>query len=203
MFRHPGKTTLLLAMAIMLSYSLGCILSPEEEIRPDPNPVEDYKDLTAPQNLIDNLVLCYKNKDAVKYEELLLSTDDGDYGREYYWFFQEGDVTTLGEESIPRDIDAQRTRYMFAAANQSPEKQEHPIIDKLQLEIYDGTWTSADSLWGEPCEDCWYTKRQYYISILIGEDTIYGDDFVQFYVVPVQEGEVTTYRIALALDVLI
>ena len=73
MFRHPGKTTLLLAMAIMLSYSLGCILSPEEEIRPDPNPVEDYKDLTAPQNLIDNLVLCYKNKDAVKYDAITFS----------------------------------------------------------------------------------------------------------------------------------
>jgi hypothetical protein len=165
--------------------------------------VAEFKPLTTPENLIHNLVLSYDKLDIARYAELLLSTAEGGYGQEYYWFHQEGDATIIGEESIPRSIDVQRVGYMFAAANNNPVKPEHTVIDKLELEIYDGVWVGVDSLWGEPCEDCWHTKRHYYISILLGEDTIYGDDFVEFYVVPIQEGEVTTYRIAMAFDVLI
>jgi hypothetical protein len=90
---------------------------------------------------------------------------------------------------------------MFLAAKGTPAKPEHPVIDKLQLGIHDGTWAEVDSLWGEPCEDCWYTMRQYNVSVIIGHDTIYGDHLVQFYVVPVWACDVTEYRIAQAFDV--
>ncbi len=202
MLKHPGKTALLVAVIIILSYSFGCILSPEEEIRPNPNPPPDYKDLTIPENLIHNLVVSYQNLNDVKYGELLLKTDDGSYEEEYFFKFQIDDVVTGGEEYLDRKTDLTRTGNLFLAAKGTPAKPEHPIIDKYGLNIDPGTWQGVDSLWGEPCEDCWYTSRGYYIFIEYGGDRIYGDDQVEFYVVPIQEGDVTTYRIAIANDVL-
>ena len=202
MLRHPGKTTLLIAMAIILSYSIGCILSPEEEIRPNPNPPPEYKDLTTPENLIHNLEVSYLDLNDTRYGELLLKSDDGSYGEEYFFYFQEGDVITGGEEYLDRDTDMTRTGNLFLAAMATPAKPEHPIIDSYGLSIDPGTWQSVDSLWSKPCEDCWYTSRGYYVYIEYDGDRIYGDDTIEFYVVPVQEGDVTTYRISAAYDVL-
>jgi hypothetical protein len=201
MLRHPGKTALLVAVTIILSYSFGCILSPEEEIRPDPKPPAEFKDLTTPENLIHNLVLSYQDLNIIEYTKLLLKTDDGSYGKGYYWYFQEADVIA-GEEYLDGETDITRTGNLFLAAKATPAKPEHPIIDRYGLEIAAGTWQAVDSLWGEPCEDCWYTSRGYYVYIEYGGDRIYGDDQIKFYVVPVQEGDVTTYRIATAFDVL-
>ena len=186
----------LLAAAILIS---GCgddgnPVTPEEE-------TAEFRTLTSPENLIYNLVLSYKELNIVEYSRLLLNTDDGDYGQEYYWFNQAEDVSALGEAYYARDEDISRTNNIFQAAKGTPAKPEHSVIDRLQLEIYNGIWTSAGSLWGEPCEDCWYTKRSYYIKINIGPDTIFGDDLVELYVVPIQEGDVTTYRIAFTMDV--
>jgi len=191
-----------MAIAIMLSYSFGCILSPEEEIRPDPKPPVNFAPLTAPDSLIHNLVLAYQELNIQEYSKLLLSTDDGDYGQEYYWFNQAEDASALEEESYPRDIDIARTGNMFQAAKGTPAKPEHQILDSCELEITYSTWTPADSLWNEPCEDCWETERGYFIKIKFGDDSITGDDRVKFYVVPVQVGDVTEYRIAIAFDVL-
>ncbi|MCK4350311.1 MAG: hypothetical protein KAX13_05595 [Candidatus Krumholzibacteria bacterium] len=201
MLRHPGKTALLVAVTIILSYSFGCILSPEEEVRPDPRPPANFAPLTAPDSLIYNLVLAYGELHIEEYSKLLLRTDDGDYGQEYYWYNQIEDVENLGEESYPREADITRTGNLFQAAKTVPVKPEHPIIDSYVFKINPGTWAPEDSLWGEPCEDCWVTERGYYIKISVGEDSITGDDRVRFYVVPIQVGDVTEYRIAVAKDV--
>ena len=201
MLRHTGKATLLIAIAIIFSYSVGCILSPEEEIKPNPKPPANFAALTAPDSLIYNLVLAYGELHIEEYSKLLLSTDDGDYGQEYYWFNQLEDEAHLGEESYPREADISRTSNLFQAAKTVPVKPGHPIIDSYVLDIDPGTWAPEDSLWGEPCEDCWVTERGYYIKITMKEDSITGNDRVRFYVVPVQVGEVTEYRIAVAKDV--
>jgi hypothetical protein len=203
MLRHPARATLLIAIGIMLSYSIGCILSPEEEVRPNDNPTIVYKDLTQPENLIENLVSSYKDKNIARYEELLLTTGDGGYNREYYFHYQEGDVGVIGEENDDREADVDMTRNIFRAANGDPNLDKgHVAIDKLELTIYGGTWDTLDTLWNEYHPGVKYTKRQYYVSILVNGNTIYGDDYVEFYLVPVVEGEVTTYRIASAFDVL-
>ncbi len=200
MCKLNGKAYACIALFAAALLTSGCgddgsPVTPEEDMA-------EFKALTTPENLIYNLVLSYADLNIIEYSRLLLNTDDGDYGKEYYWYFQEEDAISLGEEYLDREADITRTGNMFLAAMGIPSKPEHPVIDKLQLEIYDGIWISADSLWGEPCEDCWYTKRAYYIRIDIGDDTIIGDDYVEFYDVPVQEGDVTTYRIAFAMDVL-
>ena len=202
MSRHPGKTTLLIAMAMVLLYSFGCILSPEEEVKPDPKPPVNYAPLTAPDSLIHNLELSYQELNIQEYEKLLLKTDDGGYGKEYIFYLQPGDVVEGDEEYLDRATDVTRTGNLFLAAKGTPAKPEHPIIDDYGLDIKSATWQSIDSLWGEPCEDCWYTKRGYDVFIEASGDRIYGDDQAEFYVVPVQVGDVTEYRIALVYDVL-
>jgi hypothetical protein len=150
MLRHPARATLLIAIGIMLSYSIGCILSPEEEVRPNDNPTIVYKDLTQPENLIENLVSSYKDKNIARYEELLLTTGDGGYNREYYFHYQEGDVGVIGEENDDREADVDMTRNIFRAANGDPNLDKgHVAIDKLELTIYGGTWDTLDTLWNE------------------------------------------------------
>jgi hypothetical protein len=194
---HKAYACIVLLAALFLTAGCGDDGSPV-------TPEEDtavFKTRTTPENLIYNLVLSYEELNIVEYSRLLLNTDDGDYGQEYYWYNQIEDLGKLGEESYPREADITRTGNLFHAAMGTPVKPEHPIIDELEFVIYNETWTAVDSLWGEPCEDCWMTERGYFIKIRIGDDSIYGDDKVFFYVVPVQEGDVTTYRIAIAIDV--
>ncbi|MCK4350310.1 MAG: hypothetical protein KAX13_05590 [Candidatus Krumholzibacteria bacterium] len=194
---HKAYACIVLLATVLLAAGCGDEGSPV-------TPEEDtavFKTLTIPENLIYNLVLSYDELNIEEYAKLLLNTYDGDYGQEYCWYNQTEDAGNLGEVSYRRDEEIERTGNMFQAAKGTPVKPEHPIIDELEFVIYNETRTAVDSLWGEPCEDCWMTERGYFIKIRIGDDSIYGDDKVFFYVVPVQEGDVTTYRIALAIDV--
>ncbi len=163
----------------------------------------EYRALTSQENLIYNLVLSYDELNITEYSKLLLSTADGEYGQEYHWFNQKQDTIVLGEAYYARDEDISRTNNLFQAAKGTPTELDHPVIDKLGLEIFSGQWVPVDSLWGEPCDDCWETERDYYIRIKVGSDDIYGDDQVKFVVVPIMVGEVKEYRIAKALDILI
>ncbi len=187
----------LLTLALFVS---GCSddsspAGPEQE-------TPEFRALTSPGNLIYNLVLSYQQLSIEEYSRLLLSADEGDYGQEYHWFNQAEDVSILGEEYYARDEDISRTNNLFQAAKGTPTKPEHPVIDKLGLEIESGQWVLVDSLWGEPCDDCWETERGYYIKIKFESDDVHSDDRVKFVVVPVQSGDVTEYRIAKALDIL-
>lgn len=188
---------------VMLTYSCGCILSPQEDpAPPDKDPVV-FMDLTEKEHVIINLVLSYQEKRYDKYSELILTTTDRyngqPYSDSYYWYNQPGAVGT--EEYILGDQDIQRTYYMFKACV-VPEKDTHPHIDKLTLTITEGSWSPVIELYGEPCEDCWFTERQYQIELDLGEDQIIGYDNVQFYIVPVDEGDLTIYKIGVAKDIL-
>jgi len=57
-------------------------------------------------------------------------------------------------------------------------------------------------IFGEPCEDCWFTERSYNIELTIGPgESILGEHNVQYYIVPVNEGGLKIYKIAIAKDV--
>jgi hypothetical protein len=161
----------------------------------------EFRALTSPENLIYNLVLSYQELNITEYSKLLLNSTDG-YGHEYIFILQPGDVLP-GEEWLGRATDITRTNNMFLAAKGTPAKPEHPMIDELSLDIDPAVWSAIDSLWGEPCSDCWTTSRDYEIKIKVGEDEIRGIGEVDFYIVPVQVGDVTEYRIAFAIDVAI
>jgi hypothetical protein len=205
------RATLWISIAALI-YSFGCILSPEEESAP---PIEDpikFEDLTEKEHVIINLVNSYRALKDQEYLRVLLKAEDekpaeyggGTYGSMYYWFNQVEDDDL--ELNIDLEEDHKRTMNMFFAANGMPQDPEkHPVLDKLTLEITAGTWQEVDSLFGGECQDCWKTLREYDIWLyLLGDDDdrIHGYDNVEFYIVPVQDGDKKTYRIAIANDML-
>jgi hypothetical protein len=204
MWKNILRRTALLTGIVILSYSYGCILSPQEDPAPnDRDPVE-FKDLTEKEHVIINLVYSYQEKDFGEYSKILLGTDDtyngSTYPNGYYWYNQPGAV---GEEDfILLGQDLTRTQYMFLAAEGTPAKDTHPPIFRLTLELTEGSWSQLPELWGEPCEDCWYTERQYDIFLDMDQTDLYGTDNVQFYIVPVDEDGKKIYKIAVAKDIL-
>ena len=168
----------------------------------EPPPPPEYAALTSPGNLVHNLVLSYAYLDIEEYASLLLSTEDGDYGREYRWYFQSEDAAEIGSDYWTRLKDIEVTNNLFRAASGTPVNPFHTKLEDLFLDIMMYTpWFTIDSLWGEPCEDCWSIVVPYDIRIDFDGDRIYGDDLVEFFIVPIDEGDVTTYRIASMRDV--
>ena len=150
---------------------------------------DTFKSLTNKEDVVFNLLLSYKKKDIIHFEELL--HDD------YIWYFQEGDVPGDGP-SWTKDDDVQATGNMFLAAL----GQFEPKIETLTLEIENNEWYPIDLINGEYCEDCWWTERIYHFVVVIGETTYYGDENVGFLVVPVQAGSVKKYKILRAYDII-
>jgi hypothetical protein len=193
-----GKLLLLISFLFLLG---GCDDSGTS--RPEPETVT-FEDLTEREDIIHNLVLSYQEKDIDEYSKLLLRTNDNyngsTYASGYIWYHQPGAVGS--EEYLTGEQDLFCTNYIFLAASGTPVKPEHPIIYGLTLDIYSGAWSAVDSLFGEECEDCWYTERQYYIFLEMGESDLHGTDIVQFYIVPVDEDGKKIYKIAVAKDIL-
>jgi hypothetical protein len=204
MWKSISRRVALWASIVILVYSFGCILSPQEDPAPiDRDPVE-FKDLTEKEHVIINLVYAYQEKDFGEYSKLLLRTDDtyngSTYPNGYYWYNQPGAVGQ--EDFILASEDLPRTQNMFLAAEGTPAKETHPAIYRLTLQLTEGSWSPVGELWGEPCEDCWYTERQYDIFLEMGEPDLHGTDNVQFYIVPVDEEGKKIYKIAVAKDIL-
>jgi hypothetical protein len=190
----------LLSTALLAS---GCSIFDNDDNGSNTNEQQtaEFEPLTSPENLIYNLALSYSELNIEEYAKLLLREEDGDYGREYRWHFQAEDVAVIGEEYWDRQADIEATNNLFKAASGTPLDPSHPVIDHLELEIVTSVpWSPIDSLWDEPCEDCWTTSHDYKITLGIADDYIRGIGLVELYVVPVQVGDVTEYRIALALD---
>ena len=199
----PKRTAAWLSIGMLL-YAYGCILSPEEDpAPPDREPVV-FMDLTEKEHVIINLELSYQEQNHEEFSKLLLRPEDtyngSTYANGYYWYNQPGAVGT--EEYILRDDELTRTSNMFMAAEGQPVKDDHPVIYKLTLALTDASWSPITELWEQPCEDCWYTEREYNLYLEMGEIDLQGLDNVQFYIVPVDEGGKKIYKIALAKDVL-
>ena len=62
--------------------------------------------------------------------------------------------------------------------------------------IVSQTWTEVYEVFGEPCEDCWSTQRNYRFSVTFGDMTYQGDDEVQFTIGPDPDnpGKYVIYR---------
>ncbi|MCX5753480.1 MAG: hypothetical protein NTW97_07495 [Candidatus Krumholzibacteria bacterium] len=170
---------LLIAVFALIGYS-GCILSPDEEV-PQPQPKPTYKPLTDKENVIYNLQQCYKEHTISRYDELL---DAG-----YKWHNQD-------ETFYERAKDVEQTGKLFAAANNT-----YPLanlwIEKLELTIYDGTWTKIDIVDAVPCSDCWETTRDYDISARMagGTLTYIGNDQATFIVIGIDRGGQRIYQL--------
>ena len=166
------------AVFALIGYS-GCILSPDEEA-PQPQPKPTYKSLTEKENIIFNLMQCYKEHNLTRYEELL---DPG-----FVWHNQDD---TFND----RAKDVEQTGKMFSAAD---GKYPDPLLwlDKLEVSISQpGTWYKMTDLDGVPCDDCWDTTRDYYITAVIsgGSTTYIGNDRIRFIAIGVMKGNQKVY----------
>lgn len=199
----PRRTASLIGILVLL-YSYGCILSPEEDPAPYEREPVEFMDQTEREHVITNLVLSYREKYYPAYEKLILTAEDTYNGSPYpfapyYWYNQPGAV---GEEDYILDLDdLARTQNLFLAAQGMPAKQDHPVIYRLTIELTEGSWSPVNELGGEPCEDCWLTERQYDIFLEMGETDIHAADNVQFYIVPVDFEGTKIYKIAVAQDI--
>lgn len=189
-----------------LLYSFGCILSPQEDPAP---PIKDpvvFEDLTEKEDVITNILLSHRERNIDEYAKLLLKPEDtyngSTYADGYYWYNQEGN------EGLPefdlRDDDITATGNLFLAAKGTPAKPDHLVLEDLTLFIPEGSWSPVAEIFGEPCEDCWFTERSYDIKLILGPgESIEGLHNVQYYIVPVDEGDLTIYKIAVAKDVFV
>jgi hypothetical protein len=176
---------------------VGCILSPSVE-PPPPHHTSSYKDLTHKEDVVWNLVQCYKDRNIDRFKELL--------HLEYLWYNQNADVQNGAPEFNSRDQDIEMTDKLFKAANnQSPDPDL--VVDRLDLSIASDptgeNWTAVDTLEGNPCEDCWQTLREYYITVEMngGTKTLIGNDLVRMFVVPVTKDGIKHYYLRRAEDI--
>lgn len=193
------KTTLkcasILTIIAMFIGLAGCILNPKDDQVPPAKPKYVYLDLTRKDDPIKNLVTAYQEHNIAPIEKLL--------HEQYLWYNQPYDVSHSGlDEYINKGTEVTYTENVFLAADKrsaDPTK----YIDRLELTIEDGSWQQVSEFLGNPCDDCWQTTREYFIRVVIdgGENTLYGNDLVQFTVVPVMEGGKKLYKIGRADDV--
>jgi len=184
---RPAAFALIIGTLLLL----GCIFGPDGKNDKKKSPiVPACKALTAKENVIYNLVLAYKTANLDCYLELL--------HEEFTFHVQERDVVQYGlPEYWTREEDSVMTRNMFLA-----EKSQHPDsnrnIDKLELTIEDGSWQQASEFQGNPCDDCWETTREYFITVFMegGNMTLYANDLARFTVVPVMEHGKKLYKLA-------
>ena len=170
---------LLFAVFALIGYS-GCILSPDEEV-PQPQPKPTYRALTDKENIIYNLMQCYKEHNLLRYDELLDPL--------FVWHNQDDTVNE-------RAKDIEQTGKMFDAAE---GKYSDPALwlDKLELTIYNNPWEQVLIVDNVDCADCWETTRNYYITAVIsgGATTYIGDAQARFIAVGADVGGQRIYRL--------
>jgi hypothetical protein len=175
------------AMFALIGYS-GCILSPSEEVPVKP-PVSPYKSLTVKENIIDNLMQSYKERDKPHFEELLNPA--------YQWHNQD-------ESIVERAKDIEATDRLFDMANSAPSIPPQWWLDELELTIAQpGTWQQIDTLGTVACDDCWETTRDYYIVARLngGATTYIGNDKVTLIAKGVMSGNQKIYELMHMYDI--
>jgi len=182
------NTAMLMVFLFLFSFvGSGCILSPEDDKIP-PKVDDVYGDLTSKDHVITNLVKSYNEANIDEYTKII--HDD------YIWYNQAKDVAGGAEEFVLRDEDVASTGNLFQAKNGTyPDPSK--LVDKLELKLYTGSWESISEFEGSPCEDCWQTTREYYITVQMngGDLTYIGNDLVKLTVVPVTVGDKKLYKL--------
>jgi len=181
-----------LALAVVALALSGCLFSPDEDM--DRKPVVSYKPLTDKENVIYNLVRSYKQANIDEYVKIL--HDD------FVWFNQARDIVSLGlPEYNTRAEDSAMTARMFQAklgTHPDPNRR----IRELELELHGTVWQSVTELEGVPCEDCWETTREYYLTIrMYNGNILTGNNLVKLTVVSVMEDDQKLYKLRRADDI--
>jgi len=185
------KSMTLIAGVCALAFAYGCILSPDDSGGGPPVPPAVFKDLTQKEDVVYNLALSYNKADIAQYQKLL---HEG-----YRFYNQTVDVQGGMEEFRTRDWDINSATKMFLAARGQLTSDPAKNLDKLTLEITDGSWTAQDTVPGlpAPCVDCWVTMREYKLNLMLvgGQQGYNGYDNVQMIIVPVEEGGKKLYKL--------
>jgi hypothetical protein len=181
------RTTRLFALLLMVVIAaigfVGCILSPTEEPPDKPPTTGTFKALTDKENIIDNLMQSYTQRDKPHFEELL--------NINYEWHNQDETIND-------RATDIEQTNRLFDMANSSPNIPPQWWLDKLELTIAQpGPWQQIDSLGTVACDDCWETTRDYYILARLngGATTYIGNDKVTLIAKGVMSGNQKIYQL--------
>jgi hypothetical protein len=194
MLRTTVNYVIIAAIAALLIGVSGCILNPADDKVPPPKPTYVYLDLTHKEDAIKNLVTAYEEHNISPIEKLLHA--------QYIWHNQEWDVThgNVDREIVERGSEITSTTNIFLAADKRSEPTRY--IDELKLEIKEGSWQQVSDFQGQPCDSCWQTTREYFITVVMegGNTTLYGNDLVQFTIVPVMEDGKKLYKIGRADD---
>ena len=173
---------------------VGCILSPTEEA-PKTHPPSNYGNLTNKEDVVTNLVQSYKDHNIDRFTELLHP--------DYLWYNQNADVLAGAKEFNTRDEDIQMNHGLFLAVNHDASVPSDKWVDRLDLSITSAPWKQDSTLEGSPCEDCWETTREYYITVELtgGTKTLIGNDLVTLYVVPTTKDGTKYYHLRRAGDI--
>ena len=187
------KHVFVLFMVLAVVGFVGCILNPDV-VAPKPHPISNYKDLTHKEDVVANLVQSYKDHNIEPLKELL--------HLEYIWYNQAADVQNGAPEFNTRDQDIAMNTRMFLAVNHDSSVDPAKWVDRLDLSITSAPWTQITVLEGNPCEDCWQSTREYYITLEFagGTTTLLGNDLVTFTVVPVTKDGIKHYYLRRADD---
>lgn len=186
---NRSKTRYLIMSLLIISlFAPGCILSPKGDPPTPPPPDTEYGDLTSKDHVITNLGKSYNEANIDEYIKIIHN--------DYLWYNQAEDVLGGAEEFVLRDEDVLATSNMFAAKNGN-HPDPNMLIDKLTLTLYPGSWTQITEIEGTPCEDCWTTTREYFMTVVMsGVDMTYNaNDLVKLWVVPVMEGDKKLYKL--------
>ena len=156
MSRSMFKAALPLLLITALLASQSCIFDPKEDpVIPPDDPVV-WPDMTARDDVIKTVVLCYENPKSSEaqsgYEALLHS--------EYFFGFAPGDVEPGDPTIMERGRDIESTLWIF----------EVESMLELTITPEEGSWYEYPEIDGEPCVNCYSTERQYFIRAQLGDE---------------------------------
>ena len=105
----------------------GCIFDPDKD--PPGTGDGDYKPLTSPENVMNNLVVSYRRREIQKYAEFL--------DKEFIFRFQDGDEPPeLGREFWTHDEDSTGTEALFNS----------PSVSDISVDLTYGAAEEAEEL---------------------------------------------------------
>ena len=171
----------------------GCILNPETEKPPPPEPI-DWPDLTEKEDVIETITLCYENYNTatpndleVHYRAILYDEP----GKQYVFYLQEGDYVP-GEDNFlnfEQDVEGSLNIWKYSS--------------DLVLELSDSQWDEYTG--DEDCDNCFTTTRTYTIStsIDVGGEVrdLSGANMIVVFIVRPQHDDPTKWAISIDYDI--
>jgi hypothetical protein len=183
-----------LMLVLWMSLFAGCIFGPEKsKEKTTPASAQIWKPLTEAENVIYDLIYSYNRADTNSYKALLHAD---------YTFCRQAHEVLPGEEACwTRLEDEKIVARLFRAARGQYSEDPAKNLKRLTLEVAPSPWASLAEIGGAPCEDCWTTTREYFMTAEMGDKTFQASDLMEFIVVPVDEGGKKLYKLWRATDI--